>query len=103
MKKGGRLVISTTHPFAIYQHFKQYSYFEFRLVEDTWGLGTGRPFKTRYYIRPLNEVLRPIIQSKFKVISIDEPLPIEECKKISPETYKRLSERPAFLFIVLEK
>ena len=103
VKKGGRVVISTHHPFATYQHFQQYGYFDFKLVEDTWGLATGRPFKTRYYIRPLNELLRPIIQSEFKIISIDEPLPTEKCKEIDPETYERLSERPAFLFIVLEK
>jgi len=103
MKKGGRMIISTHHPFAIYLHFKQYSYFEFKFVEDTWGLGTGRPFKTHFYIRPLTEVLRPIIQSRFKIISIDEPLPTEKCKEIDPETYERLCERPGFLFIVLEK
>jgi hypothetical protein len=103
MKKGGRLIISTHHPFAMYLHFKQYCYYEFKLVEDTWGLSTERPFKTRYYIRPLTETLRPIIQSKFKIVSIDEPLPTKECKEISPETYERLSERPGFLFIVLEK
>jgi SAM-dependent methyltransferase len=103
MKKGGRLIISTHHPFAMYLHFHQHSYFEFKLVEDTWGLATGRPFKTSYYIRPLSETLRPIIESKFKIISIDEPLPTEKCKEIDPDTYERLSERPAFLFIVLEK
>lgn len=103
MKNGGRVVISTHHPFAIYQHFGQYSYFEFKFVEDTWGLGSDRPFRTRYYIRPLNEVLRPIIQSPFKIISIDEPLPTKKCREISPGTYERLSERPGFLFFVLEK
>jgi SAM-dependent methyltransferase len=103
LKKGGRLVISTHHPFAMYLHFKQYGYFEFKLVGDTWGLTTGRPFKTHYYIRPLSETLRPIIESEFKIISIDEPLPTEKCKEIDPKTYERLSERPAFLFIVLEK
>jgi len=103
MKKGGRLVISTHHPFAIYLHFRKYSYFEFKFVEDTWGLGTGRPFKTRFYIRPLTDTLRPIIQSQFKIVSIDEPLPTEKCKEIDPETYERLCERPGFIFIVLEK
>jgi len=103
MKKGGRLVISTHHPFAIYLHFRKYSYFEFKFVEDTWGLGTDRPFKTHFYIRPLTDTLRPIIQSQFKIVSIDEPLPTEKCKEIDPETYERLCERPGFIFIVLEK
>jgi SAM-dependent methyltransferase len=103
MKKGGRLVISTHHPFALYQYIKPPSYYDFKMVEDTWGDRGPRPFKVHYYIRPLNEVLRPIIASKFKIISIDEPLPDERCREIAPEVYKRLSEGPGFLFIVLEK
>ena len=103
MKKGGRLVISAHHPFDMYLYLKPPSYFDFKLVEDTWASGSPRPFKVHYYMRPLNEVLRPIIQSGFKIISIDEPLPTEKCKELSPEAYKKLSERPGFLFIVLEK
>ena len=103
MKKGGRLVISTHHPFNIYLYLKPKSYFDFKMVEDTWSRWSSRPFKTRYYIRPLSETLRPILQSQFTIISIDEPLPPDKCKKVSPEIYKKLSEQPGFLFIVLEK
>ena len=73
------------------------------MIHDTWAGGGPQPFDVHYYIRPLNEVLRPIINSKFKIISIDEPLPDENCKKIDPETYEKLMDRPGFLFIVLEK
>jgi ubiquinone/menaquinone biosynthesis C-methylase UbiE len=103
MKEGGRLVISTHHPFDMYLYLQPPSYFDFKLVEDTWGSGGPHPLKVRYYMRPLNEVLRPIIQSGFKIISIDEPLPTEKCRELSPEAYERLSKRPSFLFIVLEK
>ncbi len=107
VKKGGRVVIATGHPFAQYLYMLRHnwgkSYFAFELVKDEWGRGGPQPFKTHYYIRPLHEVLRPIIHSKFKIISIDEPAPDERCKEISPETYETLLERPGFLFIVLEK
>jgi SAM-dependent methyltransferase len=103
MKKGGRLVISTHHPFDIYQYLKLPSYYDFKLVEDTWASSGPHPFKVHFYVRPLNELLRPIVQSKFKIISIDEPLPTEKCKELDPRTYQRLMERPGFLFIVLEK
>lgn len=107
LEKGGRVVITTGHPFTQYlymQHIgRPKSYFAFEMFEDEWGRRGPQPFKTHYYIRPLHEVLRPIIQSKFKIISIDEPAPDERCKEISPETYAQLLERPAFLFIVLEK
>jgi SAM-dependent methyltransferase len=106
-KKGGRVVIATGHPFAQYLYLQRIgrpkSYFAYEMFEDVWGRGGPRPFKTRYYIRPLHEVLRPVVESKFKIISIDEPGPDERCRKISPDTYEKLTERPAFLFIVLEK
>jgi SAM-dependent methyltransferase len=107
LKKGGRVVIATGHPFAQYLYMQRNSrtksYFTFEMFEDIWARRGPQPFTTHYYIRPLHEVLRPIIQSKFKIISIDEPSPDERCKKISPETYKQLMEKPSFLFIVLEK
>jgi ubiquinone/menaquinone biosynthesis C-methylase UbiE len=102
-KNGGRAVLSTHHPFSTYLYRKPKSYFDFKLIEDTWAVNSRHPFKTHYYIRPLHEVLRPIIQSEFKIISIEEPLPDERCKVISPQTYEQLLERPGFLFIVLEK
>jgi SAM-dependent methyltransferase len=102
-KKGGRLVISTHHPFDIYQYLKLPSYFDFKLVEDTWAKNGPHPFKVRFYVRPLHEILRPIIESKFTIISIDEPLPTKKCQDLDPKTYQRLTERPGFLFIVLEK
>lgn len=103
MKRGGKLVISTHHPFAMYLYLKPQSYFEFRFVEDTWGLRSGHPFKTHYFTRTLTDVLKPIIQSKFKIVSIEEPLPTEKCREVDLELYQRLSERPGFLFFVLEK
>jgi SAM-dependent methyltransferase len=107
VKKGGRVVIATGHPFASYLYLSRQnrveSYFTFKMIEDTWAVRSQKPFKTHYYIRPLHEVLRPMIQSEFKIISIDEPLPDDRCKEISPETYEDLLEKPSFLFIVLEK
>jgi ubiquinone/menaquinone biosynthesis C-methylase UbiE len=103
LKKGGRLVISTHHPFSIYIYIKSKSYFDFKLVEDTWGSKGPHPFKVHYYYRPLKDILRPIINSKFRIVSIDEPLPDDRCRELAPEIYSQLNERPGFLFIVLEK
>lgn len=103
MKKGGRLIISTHHPLATYGILQPRSYFDFELVEDTWGKASGHPFKVRHYIRPLKDVLRPIVRSQFRIISIDELLPDENCRKIAPGEYERLSRKPSFLFFILEK
>jgi SAM-dependent methyltransferase len=107
LKTGGRIIIATHHPFGqfLYIRANNYpdSYYSFRLFEDTWAEKGNEPFKTHYYIRPLNEVLRPIINSGFKIISIDEPLPDENCKKIDQVLYERLMDKPGWLFFVLEK
>jgi 2-polyprenyl-3-methyl-5-hydroxy-6-metoxy-1,4-benzoquinol methylase len=106
-KKHGRVVISTTHPFSDYlyltKHGRHESYHAFKMIHDTWAISSPHPFDVHYYIRPLNEVLRPMLNSNYKIISIDEPLPDERCKQIEPATYEKLMDGPGFLFIVLEK
>jgi len=102
MRKSGELIISTHHPFADYLFLHKSSYFENRLIEDTWGRG-DQSFKVHYYTRTLTDILRPIIESQFSIKSIEEPLPTERIKEASPKTYERLSEKPGFLFIVLKK
>lgn len=102
MRENSELVISTHHPFTDYLLLDKHSYFEHTLVEDTWGRG-NHPFKVHYYTRSLTEVLRPIIESQFFIVSIEEPPPTEKIKQASPETYERLREKPGFLFIVLRR
>jgi SAM-dependent methyltransferase len=107
LKKKGRVIISVGHPFSDYLYLvrknRPESYHAFKMLEDTWGISGPNPFKVHYYIRPLNEVLRPIIQSEFKLISLDEPLPDDNCRDLDPGSYERLMTQPGFLFIVLEK
>jgi len=102
MRKNGKLIISTHHPFTDYLFLDKRSYFENKLVEDTWGRD-DHLFKVHYYTRSLTDVLQPIITSQFNIESIEEPLPTERIKEVSPESYERLSEKPGFLFIVLKK
>ena len=103
----GRAVISIGHPFSEYLYLMHRntpeSYHAFKMMVDTWGAGGPNPFKVHYYIRPLNEMIRPILNSKLKLISVDEPLPDENMKKLDPSTYERLMIQPGFIFFVLEK
>jgi SAM-dependent methyltransferase len=104
MKKGGLFFISIHHPYLVldYPLLKGTNYFDTVLVEDVWGR-KNNPFKVHYYTRSLNDTLKPVIESQFKIISIDEPKPDEKNKQTNPELYNRLSERPGFLFITLGK
>ena len=104
MKKEGLLFISTHHPYLVldYPPLKDMSYFETTFVEDTWGKKKN-PFKVHYYTRSLAATLKPIINSRFKIVDINEPLPDDRCKQISPAIYERLRKRPGFLFMTLRK
>jgi len=103
MRKDGELIISTHHPFMDYLSLDKSSYFEKKLIEDTWGRGSENQITVHYYTRSLADLLKPIIESKFNIVSIDEPLPTQDIKQISPRIYERLSEKPGFLFIVLRR
>ena len=102
LNNGGKLYISTHHPFWDYLILKKKSYFDKLLVEDEWGSGKNS-FKVFFYTRSLSDVLRPITKSPFKILSIDEPLPTSECKRSAPEVFEKLSNEPSFLFLVLQK
>ncbi len=102
LKKNGTVLISMHHPFNDYLYLKKESYFSSGIVEDTWK-GFGEPMKVCYFTKPLGALLQPFLDSEFKILAIDEPLPNEECKNEVPEEYKRLCKEPAFLFIRLLK
>lgn len=102
LKQNGKLYISTHHPLSDYLILKKKSYFDKFLVKDKWGSGKNS-FKVFFYTRPLSGVLKPFIDSPFKILSVDEPLPTQECKRAAPGIFKKLSTQPSFLFLVLQK
>ena len=102
LKKTGKLYVSTHHPFSDYLILNKKSYFDKYLVKDKWGSGKNS-FNVFFYTRPLSDLLKPFLYSPFKILSIDEPLPTQECKKLAPKIFKSLSKHPAFLFMVLQK
>jgi SAM-dependent methyltransferase len=102
LKKTGKLYVSTHHPFADYLVLNKKSYFDKYFVEDKWGSGKNS-FNVFFYTRSLSDLLKPFLHSAFHILSIDEPLPTAECKRLSPGVFKSLSEQPAFLFMVLQK
>lgn len=102
LKKGGKLYVSTHHPFADYLFLNKDSYFGRYLLEDTWNT-KDVPFKVHYFTRSLTDLLRPFINSSFQIKAIEEPLPTQKCLELAPKTYQKLLEKPAFIFLTLEK
>jgi SAM-dependent methyltransferase len=102
LKPGGLCLVSTHHPVNDYVHSGESGYFETRMIEDLWR-GFSPPITVKYFVRPLSEYLRPFLHSDFTIRKIDEPMPTPELEQSEPGMYDRLSERPTFLFFVLEK
>jgi len=102
LKTNGKLYVSTHHPFADYLFLKKESYFAKYFLEDTWNTN-DKPFKVHYYTRSLTDLLKPFINSKFKIRSIEEPQPTKKCQELSLKTYQKLIEKPSFIFLTLEK
>ena len=102
IKNNGKLYISIHHPFTDFLYLKKESYFAKYFVEDTWG-SKGKPFIVHYYTRSLTDILKPFLNSRFNITTIEEPLPTLKCKELAPDIYLRLLEKPAFIFFTLEK
>ena len=102
LKNRGKVYISTHHPLSDYLYLKKESYYDKYLVNDTWG-SKEKPFNVHYYTRSLSDLLKPILNTEFKIDKIEEPLPTMKCKKAAPNIYKRLLEKPTFLFLTLSK
>lgn len=102
LKKDGKVYISTHHPFLDYLHLQKVRYFDIYEVEENWG-SPEKPMVVRYYTRPLSSLLEPLMNSGLSITGLYEPLPSEEVKKKAPKVYEKLSQKPGFLFLILEK
>ena len=69
---GGRIVLSTHHPFSPLVMQLVTNYFETVLVSDRFQIGS-RLMDVRYYHRPLAAVLTPFSEAGFRIARLSEP------------------------------
>jgi hypothetical protein len=81
-----------------FSYFKRENYFEVELLEDEWKTTKGK-VKVSFYRRPLKEIINPVVEGGFTIEKIDEPMPTQKFREKSPKMYKRLTEKPQFLFV----
>lgn len=74
-------------------------YLNSKLVKDTWF----GEFNITYYHRPIQDLMRDIINSKFKLVDFTEPKPTKQCLKIDPQFYKVHQKIPLFIIFKLQK
>lgn len=102
LKPGGFLVFSVHHPFMDFTYFQRENYFLTELLEDEWNTSVGK-VKVKFYRRPLHEIVMSVLTAGFTMEKLLEPMPTEEFKRKSPQTYDKLTKKPQFLFIRARK
>jgi ubiquinone/menaquinone biosynthesis C-methylase UbiE len=99
---GGKLVISTHHPFCDHLLAGGYDYFATFQLDDRWDKG-GEIMEMRYWRRPLHAMVAAISAAGFVIDEITEPLPLIEARERFPADYKLLSTQPQFLFFAAHR
>jgi ubiquinone/menaquinone biosynthesis C-methylase UbiE len=88
----GALVLSRQHPTADWLA-KGGSYFESRIVDETWSRG----WHLRYWLTPLETTCEEISDSGFLIERLLEPRPTTEAATLNAEEYERLQREPGFM------
>ena len=96
LRPGGHLVFSTQHPFADADRLDPDDYFETEAVVETWE-GFGDPVDVKFYRRPLEDVVNPVLAAGFHLERLVEAKPTVAFREKDPETYERVSREPTFL------
>jgi len=95
---GGRLVISTHHPFMDHRVARQPDYFAIYQWTDEW-VKAGQVITMRFWHRPLHAMTDALGKGGFKLDVLSEPQPQMAASELSPDAFGYLSTHPHFLFL----
>jgi SAM-dependent methyltransferase len=87
---GGALVVSVQHPVGNWLRHGG-SYFEPRLIRETWNAG----WQVSYWTVPLETICEEIHQAGFVIERLVEPRPAAETALLDPDRYAKLTREPA--------
>jgi ubiquinone/menaquinone biosynthesis C-methylase UbiE len=99
---GGRLVISTHHPFCDHVLAGGHDYFGTFQLDDCWEKG-GEIMEMRYWRRPLSAMTQALSAAGFIIEIVSEPRPLAGARERFPADYKLLSTQPQFLFFATHR
>jgi ubiquinone/menaquinone biosynthesis C-methylase UbiE len=99
---GGKLVISTHHPFCDHLLAGGHDYFGTFQLDDRWEKG-GEIMEMRYWRRPLHAMTEALSAGGFVIDTISEPRPLPAARERFPREYKLLSSQPQFLFFAAHR
>jgi len=99
---GGKLVISTHHPFCDHLLAGGDDYFGTYQLDDRWEKG-GEIMEMRYWRRPLHAMTEALSAAGFAIDAITEPQPLPEARERFPAEWELLSTQPQFLFFAAHR
>jgi SAM-dependent methyltransferase len=94
---GGRLVISTHHPFMDHALAGGSDYFATYDFAETWQRGHDR-VHMRFWHRPLTAMTAAITSAGFSLETIEEPAPDPVVRTLDPDAWASLTTQPRFIF-----
>jgi SAM-dependent methyltransferase len=97
---GGRLVLSTHHPFMDLRASGRDDYLGHWTYTEDWARD-GRMMHMRFWHRPLRAMMAAFKAAGFAVDEIEEPDPQPELADQDPQDYQNLTRRAQFLFFAL--
>jgi SAM-dependent methyltransferase len=97
---GGRLVISTHHPFMDHPLAGGPDYFATYDFTEEWTKG-GQSMLMRFWHRPLRAMTDAFRAAGFALDVVDEPQPDPDAQRLFPAAYADLCTNPRFLFFRL--
>lgn len=97
LRPGGRLVLSTHHPFATVVPGE--AYHAVRLVDDAWDGFAAAPVAVRYYHRPLERMVADLLEAGFALRGLHEPQPTVAMAERNAALAARFREAPGFLIL----
>ena len=100
LRDAGVVVFSTHHPMADMDLSTSGDYFATELLHDRWTKAE-KTFEVSFWRRPLSAMFKAIAEAGFRVDSLAEPRPLDECRDRFPDDWKRLTTEPQFLFFRL--
>jgi SAM-dependent methyltransferase len=97
LRPGGRLVLSTHHPFATVAPGE--AYHAVRLVDDAWDGFAAAPVAVRYYHRPLERIVADLLGAGFELRGLHEPQPTVAMAERNAALAAKFREAPGFLIV----
>ena len=97
LRAGGRLVISTHHPFLTLDAVA--SYHDVALIEEAWSGFGDDPVPVRFYHRPFARMVDDLAATGFRMTALREPQPSVEAEARDPVLAQQLRTRPQFVIL----